>query len=149
MVTLSQKEMQRMRVIEKAVDGRLSVREAAGLLRRSERQVQRLKRRYRPDSVDWVRHGNRGKPRTWALDRSLRQRVLALATAKYAGFNDSHLRQKLVENEGLTLSPGERAPHFAQGQTTFSPEAPSASVSCPPSTPGPLRPDASHRCQPP
>ncbi|MBZ5490868.1 MAG: helix-turn-helix domain-containing protein [Acidobacteriia bacterium] len=96
--------MQRMRVIEKAVDGRLSVREAAGLLQRSERQVQRLKRRYRPDSADWVRHGNRGKPRTWALDQSLRQRVLELATGKYAGFNDSHLRQKLVENEGLTLS---------------------------------------------
>ena len=46
MVILSQKELQRMRVIEKAVDGRLSVREAAGLLQRSERQVQRLKRRY-------------------------------------------------------------------------------------------------------
>jgi transposase len=104
MVTLSQKELQRMRVIEKAVDGRLSVREAAGLLQRSERQVQRLKRRYRPDSADWVRHGNRGKPRTWALDQPLRQRVLELATGKYAGFNDSHLRQKLVENEGLTLS---------------------------------------------
>ena len=44
MVILSQKELQRMRVIEKAVDGRLSVREAAGLLQRSERQVQRLKR---------------------------------------------------------------------------------------------------------
>jgi transposase len=86
------------------VDGRLSVREAAGLLQRSERQVQRLKRRYWPDSADWVRHGNRGKPRSWALDRSLRQRVLELATGKYAGFNDSHLRQKLVENEGLTLS---------------------------------------------
>ena len=67
MVTLSQKELQRMRVIEKAVDGGLSVREAAGLLQRSERQVQRLKRRYRPDSADWVRHGNRGKPRSWAL----------------------------------------------------------------------------------
>lgn len=104
MVTLSQKELQRMRVIEKAVDGRLSVREAAGLLQRSERQVQRLKRRYRPDSADWVRHGNRGKPRSWALDQLLRQRVLALAVGKYAGFNDSHLQQKLVENEGLTLS---------------------------------------------
>ena len=93
-----------MRVIEKAVDGRLSVREAAGLLQRSERQVQRLKRRYRPDSADWVRHGNRGKPRSWALTPLLRQRVLELAAGKYAGFNDSHLWQKLVENEGLTLS---------------------------------------------
>jgi len=93
-----------MRVIEKAVDGRLSVREAAGLLQRSERQVQRLKRRYQPNSADWVRHGNRGKPRSWALDASLRQRVLELATGKYAGFNDSHLRQKLVEKEGLAIS---------------------------------------------
>lgn len=104
MVILSQKELQRMRVIEKAVDGRLSVREAAGLLQRSERQVQRLKRRYLPNSADWVRHGNRGKPRSWALDPVLCQRVLALAAGKYAGFNDSHLRQKLVENEDLSLS---------------------------------------------
>jgi transposase len=104
MVTLSQKELQRMRVIEKAVDGRLSVREAAGLLERSERQVQRLKRRYRSDSAEWVRHGNRGQTRSWALEPDLRQRVLELACGKYAGFNDSHLQQKLVEKEGLTIS---------------------------------------------
>ena len=104
MVTLSQKELQRMRVIEKAVDGRLSVREAARLLQRSERQVQRLKRRYQPDSAAWVQHGNRGRPKPWALDPALRQRVLELARAKYAGFNDSHLHNKLVENEGLSLS---------------------------------------------
>jgi len=93
-----------MRVIEKTVDGRLSVREAAGLLQRSERQVQRLKRRYQPNSADWVRHGNCGKPRSWALDPLLCQRVLDWARGKYAGFNDSHLRQKLVEKEGLSLS---------------------------------------------
>lgn len=104
MVTLSQKELQRVRVIEKAVDGRLSVREAACLLQRSERQVQRLKRRFQPNSVDWVRHGNRGQPRSWALHPDLPQRVLALARSKYAGFNDSHLHQKLVEKEGFHLS---------------------------------------------
>ena len=104
MVTLSQKELQRMRVIEKAVDGRLSVREAARLLQRSERQVQRLKRRFQPHSSDWVRHGNRGQSKPWALVPELRQRVVDLARGKYAGFNDSHLQQKLVEDEGLTLS---------------------------------------------
>jgi hypothetical protein len=67
MVTVSQKEFQRVKVIENAVDGRLSVSEAAGLLQLSERQVQRLKRRYRPDSVAWVHHGNRGRPMPWAL----------------------------------------------------------------------------------
>ncbi len=104
MVTLSQKELQRMRVIEKAVDGRLSVREAARLLQRSERQVQRLKRRFQPNSAAWVRHGNWGRTKPWALSPALRQRVLELARGKYAGFNDSHLQQKLVADESLTLS---------------------------------------------
>ncbi len=61
MVTLSQKELQRMRVIEKAVDGRLSVREAARLLQRSERQVQRLKRRFQPHSSDSEIRGPTGR----------------------------------------------------------------------------------------
>jgi hypothetical protein len=69
---MSQKEFQRVKVIENAVGGRLSVSEAARLLQLSERQVQRLKRRYRPDSVAWVHHGNRGRPMPWALPESLR-----------------------------------------------------------------------------
>jgi hypothetical protein len=64
---MSQKEFQRVKVIEDGVAGRLNVSEAARLLQLSERQVQRLKRRYRPDSVAWVHHGNRGRPIPWAL----------------------------------------------------------------------------------
>lgn len=62
-----------------------------------------MKRRYQPDSVDWVHHRNRGRPKLWALDPALGRRVLQLARGKYAGFNDSHLHQKLVEDEGFTL----------------------------------------------
>jgi transposase len=91
---VSQKEFQRLKVIENAVDGRLSVSEAAGLLQLSERQVQRLKRRYRPESVAWVHHGNRGRPMPWALPTGLRRTILQLARGKYQGFNDSHLCQK-------------------------------------------------------
>ena len=71
MVTVSQKEFQRVKGIENGVGGRLSVSEAARLLQLSERQVQRLKRRYRPDSVAWVHHGNRGRPMPWALPAAL------------------------------------------------------------------------------
>jgi Helix-turn-helix domain len=80
---VSQKEFQRVKVIENAVDGRLSVSEAAGLLQLSERQVQRLKRRYRPDSVHWVHHGNRARPMPWALPAALRRTILQLARGKY------------------------------------------------------------------
>jgi transposase len=104
MVTLSQKEFQRVKVIENAVAGRLSVGEAAGLLQLSERQVQRLKRRYRPDGVDWVHHGNRGRPMPWALPAALRRTILELARGKYRDFNDSHLCQKLRSEENLVVS---------------------------------------------
>jgi transposase len=104
MVTMSQKEFQRVKVIENAAGGRLSVREASRLLQLSERQVQRLKRRYRPDSVGWVQHGNRGRPMPWALPLPQKQLILTLARGKYQGFNDSHLAEKLRAEENLVVS---------------------------------------------
>src|ERR1039457_655654 len=83
MVTMSQKEL---------------------LLHLSERQVQRLKRRYRPDSIDWVHHGNLGRSMPWAVSPPQKQLILTLARGKYVGFNDSHLREKLCAEEGLALS---------------------------------------------
>ena len=101
---MSQKQFQRVKVIENAVGGRLSVREAARLLQLSQRQVQRLKRRFRPDSLAWVQHGNRGRPMPWALPLPQQQLILTLARGKYAGFNDSHLAEKLNAVENLSVS---------------------------------------------
>jgi transposase len=104
MVTMSQKEFQRVKVIENAAGGRLSVREASRLLQLSERQVQRLKRRYQPDSVGWVQHGNRGRAVPWAVSLPQKQLILRLARGKYQGFNDSHLTEKLHNEEQLSVS---------------------------------------------
>jgi transposase len=67
-------------------------------------QVQRLKRRYRPDSIAWVQHGNRGRPMPWALSLPQKQLILTLARGKYLGFNDSHLAEKLRAEEDLAVS---------------------------------------------
>src|SRR5664280_1669485 len=104
MVTMSQKEFQRVKVIENAAGGRLSVREAARLLQLSQRQVQRLKRRYRPDSVAWVQHGNRGRCMPWAVSIPQKQLILSLARGKYQGFNDSHFAEKLRGEENFAVS---------------------------------------------
>ncbi|HYM13342.1 MAG TPA: helix-turn-helix domain-containing protein [Bryobacterales bacterium] len=61
MIEVTQQELQRVKVIENAAMGRLSVAEAARVLDLSERQAQRWKARYRAETVDWVRHGNRGR----------------------------------------------------------------------------------------
>jgi len=101
---MSQKEFQRVKVIENAAGGRLSVREASRLLQLSERQVQRLKRRYRADSVGWVQHGNRGRSMPWAFSLPQKQLILSLARGKYRGFNDSHLCEKLQAEENFAVS---------------------------------------------
>src|ERR1019366_9089813 len=104
MVTLSQKEFQRVKVIENAAGGRLSVREAARMVTLSQKEFQRLKRRYRPDSLAWVQHGNRGRPMPWAVSIAQKQLILRLARGKYQGFNDSHLAEKLRLEENLSVS---------------------------------------------
>ncbi len=101
---MSQKEFQRVKVIENAAGGRLSVREASRLLQLSERQVQRLKRRYQPDDPGWVRHGNRGRSTPWAISLPQKQLIVSLARGKYQGFNDSHLTEKLCLEEHLEVS---------------------------------------------
>jgi transposase len=103
-VTLSQKELQRIKVVENAVRGKLTVGEAAELLQLSERQVKRLKRRHEPESGEWVHHGNRGRPPANATREEVRQTVVELAGGKYTGFNDCHLREKLASKEGIVLS---------------------------------------------
>jgi transposase len=103
MVMMSQKELQRVKVIENAAGGRLSVREASRLLHLSERQVQRLKRRYQPDSTAWVHHGNRGRTTPWAVPAPQKELILSLARGKYRGFNDSHLTEKLCAEEHLSV----------------------------------------------
>jgi len=101
---LSQRELQRVKVIENAVQGRITVAEASRLLQLSTRQMKRLKARYEPEQVDWVRHGNRGRPKRWAIREAAKERIVKLAQTKYAGFNDSHLTEKLVEVEKMCIS---------------------------------------------
>jgi len=101
---LSQKELQRVKVIENAVQGRITVAKASELLQLSTRQVKRLKARYDPEAVEWVRHGNRGRPKPWAVDEAVKKRIVELAQGKYEGFNDSHLTEKLMEVEKISVS---------------------------------------------
>src|SRR5277367_1169260 len=106
--TLSQKELQRVGIISQCVQGNLACARAAELLDLSARHVKRLKSRYRQGSAAALAHASRGRPShrrlPQRLPQRLRARILALARNRYAGFNDHHLCEKLVEQEGFSLS---------------------------------------------
>jgi transposase len=102
--TLSQKELQRVTVISRCVQGNLTCARAAELLDLSPRHIKRLKSRYRQGSAAALAHVSRGRPSHRRLPQRTRDRILALARSRYAGFNDHHLREKLVEQEHFSLS---------------------------------------------
>lgn len=101
---MSQRQIQRIVVIENAVQGRISVGRAAELVQCSRRQIQRLKHRFDAEDASWVQHGNQGRKPVNRISEQTRQQVVELARGKYAGFNDSHLRDKLAREERLVLS---------------------------------------------
>jgi transposase len=102
--TLSQKELQRVTVISRCVQGNLTCARAAELLDLSPRHIKRLKSRYRQGSAAALAHVSRGRPSRRRLPEHARLRILALARTRYTGFNDHHLHDKLVEQEGFSLS---------------------------------------------
>ncbi len=101
---LSQKELQRVAVISRCVKGELACARAAGLLCLSVRQIKRLKKRMREDGEAALAHASRGRPSHRRLPQAVRERIVQLARGTYAGFNDHHLCEKLVEHEGFSLS---------------------------------------------
>jgi transposase len=101
---VSQKELQRVAVIASCVKGDLACARAAELLDLTPRQIKRLKARYRHGSAAALAHVSRGRPSHRRLPDTVRERIVRLARTTYAGFNDHHLCEKLVEREGLSLS---------------------------------------------
>jgi transposase len=101
---VSQKELQRVAVIASCLKGDLACARAAELLDLTPRQIKRLKARYRHGSAAALAHASRGRPSHRRLPDAVRERIVRLARTTYAGFNDHHLCEKLVEREGLSLS---------------------------------------------
>ena len=101
--TLSAKEL-RVTAIAACVKGDLACARAAELLDLTPRHVKRLKARYRQGGEAAMAHASRGRPSHRHLPDAVRVRILHLARTIYAGFNDHHLCEKLVEKEGFSLS---------------------------------------------
>jgi transposase len=100
---LSQKELQRVAVISSCVKGDLACARAASLLNLTPRHVKRLKSRLRQGGEAALAHASRGRPSHRRLPDRVRDRILHLARTTYAGFNDHHLCEKVVEEEGFSL----------------------------------------------
>ena len=106
-ITLTMKEQNRAAILSKLAknkDGKITTAMAAEGLGIGERQVFRLKARYKARGILGLAHGNRGRPSLRKMPKKLEERIVKLAQEKYRGFNDHHLTEKLCDVEGIIVS---------------------------------------------
>ncbi len=103
-LTMSQKELDRLEVIQRVVSKRLRQRQAAGQLMLSIRQVKRLVHRYREQGAVGLVSRHRGKRPGNAIPEALREEILRLIRTQYGDFGPTLAVEKLHERHGHRLS---------------------------------------------
>lgn len=96
-VAMSHKELDRVGVIRKVVDGALVQREAALQLGLSVRQVKRLIRAFRIDGAGGLVSRHRGRPSNNRIAASVQDHFIDLVRTHYHDFGPTLAHEKLVE----------------------------------------------------
>lgn len=103
-VTLSLKEVERLRVVVAVEAGEMSRATAALQLGITHRQLKRVLKRFRLEGPAGLQSRRRGQPSNRRLRIEVRQQALELARTRYVGFGPTLLQEKLVADVGLSLS---------------------------------------------
>ena len=103
-VTLSQKQLNRLDIINKAIAGFLTVSEAALALGLSERQIKRLKKEVKDSGAAAIIHKNSIKKPSNAINDEIIKKILFLKSSHpYIEANFSHFKDLLAE-KGIQIS---------------------------------------------
>lgn len=100
---MSQRQWKRLDVLERVQQKQLTNNEAAQVVGITGRHLRRLRRAFEKEGRKAVVHGNTARRPANRVAESVRAQVLKL-WRKYAGFNDTHFTEKLVEVEGVQIS---------------------------------------------
>ena len=100
---LTMKEVNRLRVLEGYLGGKILVEEAARILKRHPRSVYRMLRKVREKGPEGVLHGNRNKVSPRRVPEPVRKKVIGLALGKYRDINDTHLCEILGKTERIAI----------------------------------------------
>ena len=103
-IKLSQRELQKVKVMSLVEVGKITLKEAADKIGRSYRQAKRIWKRVQEKGVKGVLHGNKGKSANHHIPEGEQEKVLRLSRQRYGDFNDTHFTEKLREREGMDLS---------------------------------------------
>lgn len=103
MIVMDSKAQLTVDIIAKVVEGRITTANAAKLLSKSRRSIERYVKRYQQVGIQFVVHGNRGKSPPNKTPVSVKEAVQALIKEKYFDLNLLHLAEKLETDEHIVV----------------------------------------------
>ena len=103
-VTMSRKELDRLEVVSRVLERRLSQRGAAEQLGLSERQLRRLCRTLAQHGAAGLASRKRGRPSNRQLPAAVRDGALTLVRSRYADFGPTLSGEKLAEQHDVAVS---------------------------------------------
>jgi len=103
MIKMDSKAQLTVDVISKVAEGKIDIVNAAKLLNKSRRTIERYLKKYRKVGIQFVVHQNTGKSPANKTCDSLKLAVQNLIKEKYFDVNLTHLRELLQDNEGIQV----------------------------------------------
>ncbi|MDO9085301.1 MAG: ISNCY family transposase [Anaerolineaceae bacterium] len=104
-IAMTQEELKRKTIIERAIDKRITQKEGAGLLQISERHFRRITARYRHQGDLGLVSGHRGKPGNRRLAEDKREQINKfIKDPLHKGFKPTFMMEKLEEYKGIEIS---------------------------------------------
>lgn len=103
-LTMSNREIDKLKVIQNTIDGKLTWPQAAEILRISERQVGRLCARVREEGNRGVIHGLKGLPSNNSLPEATTSEALSLVRRHFADFGPTLANEHLFDDHEIRIS---------------------------------------------
>ena len=104
LVSMSDKELKRLSVLQEICDQRITQSQAAQLLHISERQIRRLLQKYKAQGPAALAHAGRGQISNSKLPEELRLKCLNIVSDQLHGFGPTLAHEKLTTVHGFDLS---------------------------------------------
>ncbi len=104
LVSMSDKELKRLSVLQEICDQRISQSQAAQLLHISERQIRRLLQKYKAQGPAALAHAARGQTSNSKIPEELRLKCLNIVSNQFHGFGPTLAHEKLTSIHGIGSS---------------------------------------------
>ena len=104
LVSMSDKELKRLPVLQEICDQRITQSQAAQLLHISARQIRRLLQKYKAEGPVVFAHAGRGRTSNSRLPEEIRLKCLNLVDEQFHGFGPTLAHEKLTTVHGFDIS---------------------------------------------